>query len=145
MQMEKRTAQTRVWTAVSLAVLLLAAAGCDDDSAADGHTGGLGGSGGGGPQGGGQVGGSGGSAQVGGSGGDSTLPIPEVILSMEDDTWTAISLNTLADVDPCPDRDCGYSAIEGQSAVLNDWTGGAFASEEGALGSLLVWGGGHNG
>jgi len=131
---------------VALVVLPLAAAGCDEEAPVHGETGGTRGSGGsgqvgGGPIGCGQVGGSGG----GGSGGESTLPIPEVILSMEEAPWTAISLNTLADVDPCPDRDCGYSAVEGQSAVLNDWTGGAFASEEGALGSLLVWGGGHNG
>jgi hypothetical protein len=61
-------------------------------------------------------------------------------------TWTPVALNTLADVNPCPARDdCGYSATEGQSGVLNDWNGGVFASEEGVLGGLVVWGGGHAG
>ncbi len=77
--------------------------------------------------------------------GDQGQEIPPEIANLVLHTWTPIAKNTLADVDPCPSRDCGYSAVEGQNAVLNDWTGGAFASEEGELGGLVYHGGGHNG
>ena len=59
--------------------------------------------------------------------------------------WTVVSSNTLSDVNPCPGSDCSYSAVEGQSGVINDWCGGAFASGYGELGGLIAWGGGHNG
>jgi hypothetical protein len=59
--------------------------------------------------------------------------------------WAAVSLNTLSDVDPCPASNCSYSGIEGQSAVLDDWNGGAFATRFGTLGGYIVWGGGHAG
>ncbi|MCS6798244.1 MAG: hypothetical protein NZ898_06910 [Myxococcota bacterium] len=59
--------------------------------------------------------------------------------------WTVVSRNTIRDVDPCPMRRCSYSAVEGISGVIDDWNGGAFASRHGELGTLLVWGGGHNG
>ena len=59
--------------------------------------------------------------------------------------WTVVSSNTLADLDPCPNGDCSYSAVEGQSGVINDWCGGAFAAGYGELGGLVAWGGGHNG
>lgn len=59
--------------------------------------------------------------------------------------WTVVSSNTIEDVDPCPARDCSYSAVEGQSGVINDWCGGAFAGRRGELGALVAWGGGHNG
>jgi MYXO-CTERM domain-containing protein len=59
--------------------------------------------------------------------------------------WTVVSSNTIADLDPCPSRDCSYSAVEGQSGVINDWCGGAFAAGHGELGGLVAWGGGHNG
>jgi hypothetical protein len=48
-------------------------------------------------------------------------------------------------VDPCPTSTCSYSGNEGQSAVVNDWGGGLFADNFGANGTLVVWGGGHNG
>jgi hypothetical protein len=69
----------------------------------------------------------------------------KIIKNLVPHTWTAISVNTLADVDPCPSRDCGYIGSEGQNGMLDDWTGGIFASEEGELGGLVVWGGGHRG
>jgi hypothetical protein len=59
--------------------------------------------------------------------------------------WTVVSSNTLSDVDPCPSGSCSYSAVEGQSGVINDWCGGAFAANYGELGGLIAWGGGHNG
>lgn len=59
--------------------------------------------------------------------------------------WMELSLNTIADVDPCPERDCSYSAVEGLSGAINDWCGGAFATGYGTYGGLVVFGGGHNG
>ena len=54
-----------------------------------------------------------------------------------------ISRNLLADVDPCPRRDCIYSGVVGQEAVLIAWCGGAFASAYGNLGAWITTGGGH--
>ena len=71
--------------------------------------------------------------------------VPDAIDAIPLNTWRPISINTLADVDPCPERNCPYSAVSGQMAVVQEWTGGAFAAELGALGSLIYWGGGHNG
>src|SRR5262245_18766455 len=59
--------------------------------------------------------------------------------------WTVVSTNTIHDVDPCPKRDCSYSANEGVAGVINDWNGGVFASGYGAYGGLVAWGGGHMG
>jgi hypothetical protein len=59
--------------------------------------------------------------------------------------WAVVSENTIRDLDPCPQRNCSYSAVEGLSGVINDWCGGAFASGYGRFGGLVVWGGGHNG
>jgi len=59
--------------------------------------------------------------------------------------WAVVSTNTIQDLDPCPARDCSYSAVEGVSAVVNDWCGAAFASGFGTKGGLVAWGGGHNG
>lgn len=68
-------------------------------------------------------------------------------------TWAQVGLNTLADVDPQKDQslnpnypnDAPWHAVEGQSGVLQDWTGGALASRYGTHGALLVYGGGHHG
>lgn len=59
--------------------------------------------------------------------------------------WVVISENTIQDLDPCPQRDCSYSAVEGLAGLINDWCGGAFAAGYGRFGSLVAWGGGHNG
>ena len=50
--------------------------------------------------------------------------------------------DTLADVDPCPRRNCVYSAIMGQGGVLA-YSGMAFTPELGKRGSLVLTGGGH--
>ncbi len=59
--------------------------------------------------------------------------------------WYEVPGSRLSSVDPCPTRNCSYSANEGQPAVIDDWTGGAFASRYGTQGGMIVWGGGHNG
>ena len=59
--------------------------------------------------------------------------------------WVAVSSNTVASVSACPNDSCNYSANEGVSGVIDDWTGGAFATNLGAAGSLLIFGGGHSG
>lgn len=64
---------------------------------------------------------------------------------LEPGHWIVVSNNTLRDMDPCPAHDCSYSAVEGISGVVDDWNGGAFATGVGELGSLIAWGGGHNG
>ena len=50
--------------------------------------------------------------------------------------------STISSVDPCFARNCVYSAINGQAGVLA-YSGMAVAPECGALGSLVVTGGGH--
>lgn len=64
---------------------------------------------------------------------------------LEEGHWMVLSENTMSDFDPCPTQDCAYSGAEGQSGAVDDWVGAAFATEHGALGSLVVWGGGHGG
>ena len=54
-----------------------------------------------------------------------------------------ISKNFLADVDPCPARDCAYSGTTGQRAVIKAWCGAAFAAAYGPLGAWVTTGGGH--
>ena len=69
----------------------------------------------------------------------------DVIDDLQPGHWAAVSLNQIADVDPCPQGGCSYSANEGQPAVINDWNGGAFATRFGTRGGLVVFGGGHMG
>ncbi len=59
--------------------------------------------------------------------------------------WVAVSSNTVASVSACPNDACNYSGSNGVSGVMDDWNGGAFATNLGAAGSLLVFGGGHSG
>jgi hypothetical protein len=78
---------------------------------------------------------------------------PPWVAAITPGTWAAVSLNTMADVDPAKEpglnprapSNAAWSAVEGQSGVLNDWNGGAFASGLGPHGSLLTFGGGHKG
>lgn len=74
---------------------------------------------------------------------DADLPMELEELPVNE--WRAVSRNTISDVDPCPVDRCAWSAVEGLSGVVEDWTGGAYASNEGPLGGLLYFGGGHNG
>ena len=59
--------------------------------------------------------------------------------------WYQFSNSRLDAVDPCPNNNCSYSANEGQSGVIDDWNGGAFATGYGSMGALIAWGGGHSG
>jgi hypothetical protein len=54
-----------------------------------------------------------------------------------------ISHNFIADLNPCPLNNCGYSGTSGLKSVMIAWTGGAFAAGFSELGGLLVHGGGH--
>lgn len=79
-------------------------------------------------------------------------PAPAWVLAIEPGTWASVSRNTLSDVDPAasPEVNPEYPAApswrgnSGQKSVINAWNGGAFASRFGTLGSLIVFGGGHN-
>jgi len=54
--------------------------------------------------------------------------------------WYEVAHSKLSAVDPCPKRNCSYSGIEGQTAVMSAWSGGAYDSKRDRL---IVWGGGH--
>ena len=54
--------------------------------------------------------------------------------------WYEIPDSRLSAVDPCPSRDCAYSGIVGQAAVVTAWSGGAYDTSRDRL---LLWGGGH--
>ena len=56
--------------------------------------------------------------------------------------WYEVPSSHMKDVDPCPMRNCSYSAVEGQGAVMDDWSGGAYDT---VRDRLIVWGGGHGG
>jgi hypothetical protein len=56
--------------------------------------------------------------------------------------WYMVPNSRMSAVDPCPQRNCLYSAIEGQEHVMNGWSGGAYDSKRDRL---IVWGGGHSG
>jgi len=65
--------------------------------------------------------------------------------TMEPGSWYEVPNSKLSNVDPCPARNCSYTANEGQSAVIDDWTGAAVATNYGTKGGYIVWGGGHSG
>ena len=47
--------------------------------------------------------------------------------------WIEASNTRMDAVDPCPARNCVYSGVEGVSAVMDDWCGGAFDTERNRL------------
>jgi hypothetical protein len=69
------------------------------------------------------------------------LPLPEWVPAPG--LRRNVSHNLLADVDPCPARNCSYSGVIGQRAVLEAWCGAAFATAYGRLGAWITTGGGH--
>jgi len=79
-------------------------------------------------------------------------PAPDWVLAIKPGTWVEIGTNTLSDVDPAQDPAANpaypssppWRGATGQKAVVNAWNGGAFAANLGRLGSLVVFGGGHN-
>jgi hypothetical protein len=74
---------------------------------------------------------------------------PEWVKRIAPGTWSEVSLNTLADVDPARDPEVNPNHpsvppwLNNQAAVLGAWNGGAFASGFGKSGALVVSGGGH--
>ena len=74
----------------------------------------------------------------------SLAEIPASIAQLPLHEWRSISNNTIADEDPCPNRECAWSGSEGQLGVTDAWTGGIFASKLGKYGALVYAGGGHN-
>ena len=54
-----------------------------------------------------------------------------------------ISLNTIADVQPCPDGRCVYAGSQGVQGLFA-WCGGAIIQHQGPYGVLMHWGGGHH-
>ncbi len=56
--------------------------------------------------------------------------------------WYEVPNSRLNALDPCPARNCSWSGVEGVSAVMDDWSGGAFDTQRDRL---IVWGGGHGG
>jgi hypothetical protein len=79
-------------------------------------------------------------------------PAPDWVASIRPGTWAAVSLNTLADVDPANDPAANpdypesppWRGSTGQKSVINAWNGGAFARNVGQLGSVIAFGGGHS-
>lgn len=73
--------------------------------------------------------------------------------SMAPGTWAAISHNKIEDVDPANDPAANpnypntptWNGNNGPSCIIECWNGGALATGLGAKGSLIIWGGGHNG
>jgi len=78
-------------------------------------------------------------------------PAPSWVTNIAPGTWSAVSLNTISDVDPADDAAANpnypntppWSGNTGQIAVTTTWNGGAFAERAGPKGSLIMWGGGH--
>ncbi len=71
--------------------------------------------------------------------------------SLEPGQWMQIANNTIEDIDPEDDpavnadfpSQASWHGVEGISAVMNDWNGGALATNYGQLGGFIAWGGGH--
>ncbi len=55
--------------------------------------------------------------------------------------WYQAPSSNLSSLDPCPASNCSYSGVEGHTAVMNSWSGGAYDTKRDRL---IVWGGGHN-
>jgi len=76
-------------------------------------------------------------------------PAPDWVQHIAPGTWAAISLNTMSDVDPARDPEVNPNFPsappwrDNQSAVLGAWNGGAFATNYGSSGALVIAGGGH--
>ena len=79
-------------------------------------------------------------------------PAPDWVFDIEPGTWATVGENSLSDVDPADDPDANpehpgsppWNGTNGQSAMIGAWNGGAFATDFGRSGALIVYGGGHN-
>lgn len=76
---------------------------------------------------------------------------PSWAQSLTPGTWTTISKNMLANVDPAEDANANpnypgtapWNGSSGQKSVVTTWNGGTFATRMGSKGSLIIFGGGH--
>jgi hypothetical protein len=79
----------------------------------------------------------------------SPRPAPEWVKQIAPGTWAEVSRNNLADVNPARDPEVNPNHPgpppwrDNQGAVLGAWNGGAFASDYGKSGALILVGGGH--
>lgn len=64
----------------------------------------------------------------------------DAIDSLPPGQWYEVPNSHLAALDPCPARNCSYSATLGVKAVTDAWSGAAFDTKRDRL---VVWGGGH--
>jgi hypothetical protein len=71
-----------------------------------------------------------------------SLARADAIDDLKPGQWYEVPNSHLADLDPCPQRTCSYSGAEGQAAVIDDWSGGAFDTQRDRL---ILFGGGHGG
>ena len=55
--------------------------------------------------------------------------------------WYEVQNSKMSVLDPCPARNCSYSSVQGQKAIMNAWGGGAY---DWVHDKLLIHGGGHN-
>jgi len=62
--------------------------------------------------------------------------------TMPANSWLEVPNTKMRALDPCPARNCSYSGVEGQSAVIDDWCGAALDTKRSRL---ICWGGGHAG
>lgn len=74
--------------------------------------------------------------------GSSSTPGYGILDSLQPGEWYEVPNSHMDAVDPCPVRDCSYSAVEGIYSVTDDWSGGAYDTKRDRL---IVWGGGHGG
>lgn len=78
---------------------------------------------------------------------------PSWASAMAPGTWSSVSLNKIDDLDPAKDSSINpnfpakapWSGNNGHACVIECWNGGAFATRLGSKGSLIAWGGGHQG
>jgi hypothetical protein len=69
-----------------------------------------------------------------------SVALADPLDALQPGEWYEVPNSQMSAVDPCPARNCSYSATDGQSAVIAAWSSGAFDTSRDRL---LVWGGGH--
>jgi hypothetical protein len=79
--------------------------------------------------------------------GSVTVAVTTNQLGLVPGVWKVISGSgeNMQKYNPCPGCTGGVDGNEGATAIVNDWGSAAFADNVGTNGTLIVWGGGHNG